>query len=272
MDKEYIEKCITEVLIRKGLIEDEKCSKPHISSLPYNNHTTDPEKLAKRKTEIENRISKEESNIKDIQKENDLLEKDINSLDKKLDDSYEKISEHFDSASVNLRESVDLIDDTLDDVTRREGTSQDTREVWGYNNLVDEYDKLTKDLSNLSYDIDKLNDDIEKSYANDTTFNPHLNTVSNIMKKVNRVNNDVEKIYDTNSDLGSGISPTLRHVNSLLENTEQSIRNYTDEKKLNKSMIKTRDNLQGQVDANNKEITNHMNRIKDYENELKKIK
>ena len=57
---------ILKALHNKGIIDNElyeKCSKPHISSLPYDLRTNDEEKLTERKNEIENKINEVNNNI-----------------------------------------------------------------------------------------------------------------------------------------------------------------------------------------------------------------
>ena len=68
---------------------EEKCSKPHITSLPYDNRTSDLDKLQKRLDTIDERMD-------DLQEEHFALTSDIESLSnliKKHDKSYEELQE-----------------------------------------------------------------------------------------------------------------------------------------------------------------------------------
>ena len=59
LTKEEIKQIINNKLYEKGIINDEiyeKCSKPHITSLPYDNRTNDPTKLQKKIKKIFNRL------------------------------------------------------------------------------------------------------------------------------------------------------------------------------------------------------------------------
>lgn len=90
-----INRIISDSLYYKGLIDYDlyvKCGKKeHISSLPYDLRSNDKEKLDERRKEIEKRISIEESNINEWRNEiNDLKERK---------DAYTKIVDELDDAS-----------------------------------------------------------------------------------------------------------------------------------------------------------------------------
>lgn len=277
LTKDEIKQLIADSLYNEELINEElyeKCSKPHIQSLPYDNRVTDEDKLDERKEEINKRVEEEEQKIKDIQKENDALEKDMYSLAKKIDDSHEKLSEYLNDMNTSLITNYEILDDLIDDLTRREGTSTDTRNAWGEQGYEDDYDYLIGELGRIQGDMDNLVGNIESSLEKGESLNVYFKYLTNMKKDAQDIYDFVDDVYNRDGNIGSlvsGANPSIKNVQDNLKWCEDQLDNYIDERKLNDSMTKTHDNLERQVDDNNLEIGKHMQIIEDYNDELDKL-
>ena len=100
-------------------VEDEKCSKPHMQSLPYDGNARTEGKLNRRKEALENRITEEEDNLKKNKEELKKLQKEAGNL-KRLQEGKKRFDEIFVHRN-DLMHIEDRIDKIEKDYDRMEG-------------------------------------------------------------------------------------------------------------------------------------------------------
>ena len=277
LTEKEIREIINETLYEYGLISKEiyhKC-KPHIQTLPYDNRTTDPNKLEKRENKIQERITEAENNIKTLQKENDAFEKDIKKLTDQIDENEETLGNQQYEIDMLLRTNSEILDDGITDVTRREGTPQDTRNVWGDHNLLKEYDTLTDGMYKLQQDHEQLNHDIEQTYMYEYTplkqFNTNINTIVKDTEKLQKLVDKLNNLDGEAKWLATDARYPLQNTIDNIKTIQERITDYDDLFPLTQNMYKTRTQLQTEVNKNNIQIGKIEQQIKDYKEELKKI-
>ena len=230
---------ILKALLQKGVINEEiyiKCSKPHISSLPYNLRTNDMEKLTERKEEIEKRIGEV----------TEAIEKNKNGLSlitSVLSHNMERIyNSHLESLLQGMFPNLNI--NSFVDAQQKEVT--DTANTYSDRGYGDEFQMISKDLMiiydgtrALSYRMkniyednfikDTLTDsnDIYQNLDLENQFEKIITSCDNLDKNVNQIlkNKDFPfKEIGNIPQYSSNIKEDITTLNSIYENYKQGIK------------------------------------------------
>lgn len=169
MDNEWIKQDIADILYDEGIISKriyEKCSKPHISSLPYDNRYTDTVKVNERKNAIDEKISETKDNIKtlkqDITKRENILDSMVHDIQQKVNRIDKDLQTVFEDNFGEI--GTDRPDNRLREAEYELGDKdgKDTlRFMEQCTKIKSDYDKFTDKL-NKSLTKHKNREDIDK--------------------------------------------------------------------------------------------------------------
>ena len=230
---------ILKALLQKGVINEEiyiKCSKPHISSLPYNLRTNDTEKLTERKEEIEKRIGEV----------TEAIEKNKNGLSlitSVLSHNMERIyNSHIESLLQGMFSNLKI--NSFVDAQQNEVRS--THETYNEMGYEEEYNLISKDLLNIydntrvlshvmknTYEDNIIKDTLTDSkdiYSNlelSNRFESIIASCDNLDKNVNQIlkNKDFPfKEIGNIPQYSSNIKEDITTLNSIYENYKQGIK------------------------------------------------
>lgn len=254
---------ILKALHNKGIIDNElyeKCSKPHISSLPYDLRTNDEEKLTERKNEIENKINEVNNNI---EKNKKGLNLSTYALTHNMTDTYES---HVESLLQGMYPNL-KINSFVDAQQKEVRNTYETYKEMGYES---EYNLISKDLLNiydntrvLSYMMkniyedniikDTLTDskDIYNNLELSNRFESIIASCDNLDKNVNQILKNKDFPFKENlgniPQYSSNIKEDITTLNTIYENYKQGIKiNKSEEEILSDleiELIKVNDKL-----------------------------
>ena len=256
----------------------EKCSKQHITTLPYDLRTNDLVKLKERETEIKNRITEETENIKTLEKEEDNLRKQ---------------RKEYNDVQNELKESARYLD-----VLNRRYTAQykggfdKAHNLFlGNSNLhrfLDNIDANPKSSTNKS--LIELHSRILANFAvlDNTLFHDGFITTPSQMSRLKRLHDDILDYTNMDYDDSHLIPYNQNIIKSRLEGMRNSAEELEKLTVIPKDFLETEakiDKLSKDVEDNSeklyksirdwnktkKEIISAQNRVKDYENELKRL-
>ena len=237
----------------------EKCSKPHITSLPYDNRVSDPSKLTERKNEIENRISNINSNIEKNKEGLSLL---TNILQSNMTNAYDN---HMERILQGVYSDFN-INSMVDTQAKR---VNDTKELYRENGYGDEYDLISNDVLSIYDTVRVLSNNMKHHYEqniiNNTVtdsvdmydkfnltvqLNGVIESCDNLDKNINRILKDKNFPFKNIKNIPNQTSKLKEDMNTVLkiyENYKQGVKtNRIEERKLSdleKELIKVNDKL-----------------------------
>ena len=282
LNEDNLKTLIANVLYDNEIIDTElyeKCSKQHITTLPYDLRTNDLVKLKERETEIKNRITEETENIKTLEKEEDNLRKQ---------------RKEYNDVQNELKESARYLDVLNRRYAKQYKGGFDKAHNLFLNNsnlhrVLDNMDANPKSSTNKS--LIELHSRIISDFTvlNNTLFHDSFITTPSQMNRLNRLHDDIIEYTNMDYDDSHLIPYNQNIINTRLEAMRNSAKELEKLTVIPKDFRETEakiDQLSKEVEDNSeklyksiqdwnktkKEITSAQNRVKDYENELKRLK
>ncbi len=201
------------------VIETEKCSKPHITSLSYDNRYTDPIKLNERKKAIEESIMHLEADLR-FRDNTEFLQRQVDNcttsqeqIDKDRERQEGFIRSEMEEISSSLENFVNNMYD-YDSETNTRSTKSEVKAKFEANGLGADFDKIQDSLDTLHQELPSFFKSVETALKNgDTTFDV------NKFKYIESVVGTLEK-YGTHAfwEQGKGLGddyPVVFYVNGL---------------------------------------------------------
>lgn len=288
-DENDYKQLIADALFKKGLIDIElyeKCSKPHITSLPYDNRYTDPIKLNERKKAIEESINHLEADLR-FRDNTDFLQRQIDnciSSQEQIDKDREKhegyIRKEMEEIYSYLENFVNNLYD-YDEETNTRSSKSEVRAKFEANGLVEDFNKIQESLDTLHQELPSFFKSVETALKNgDTTFDVnkfrYIESVANTLEKYGthafwqqgRLSDDYPVVFYVNGlDDLSLIPMTLGQMNTGFgeRGYMQSYDREYKELEVEKQEYTTR------LKENTKEVNQINNQLDDLYTELGKI-
>lgn len=271
LKKEEIKEIINEVLYENELINEEiyyKCGKPHISALPYDNRTNDPEKLQKRKDAINEKLKETKEKLADIEQEAkwfyhgdffNPLKRTTSTGIIQGKSTYTMFSKEkfWDSYKQDLKKHIKPYEEYIDS-----------------EKIFKEYDKLTDKCIKLNEDFKKVVDSEkmdDKGYLSyDSRLIPsesRYDEIENDMKEFRKLINSEQKKYkqETGNKFKSTFTKDIYYINVDVNKMRSlQLHHYPHD-------VKTHNKDCDEHYFYEKEIPRLKGIISDYENELSKL-
>ena len=230
---------ILDSLLKNEVIDEtlyEKCSKPHINSLPYDLRTNDNGKLTERKNEIENKITEVNNNI---EKNKKGLNLSTYTLTHNMTDTYES---HVESLLQGMYPNL-KINSFVDTQQKEVKNTRETYKDGGYEN---EYNLISNDLLNI-YDTTRLLSHMMKNTYEDNVIKDTLT--------------DSKDIYN-NLELSNQFKSILTSCDNLDKNVNQILKNKDFPFKEIKNIPKYSSNIKKDITTLNNIYENYKQGIK----------
>ena len=222
--KEQINNIIDNILqYRNDVTEEEKCSKPHIQSLPYDGYARTEGKLERRKEAIDEAISERKKKIEENEKEIKSLQERMDNYQKEMNNLQEDTISQLDES---LERGQKLFEDLFGD-----GSDDDVKVYWEDNGRGNDYNTLIKKFNELGKENITLEEYVNQYLKGNTTYDYFkmsrkeigkieriVDSIDSSMKSIQNKKNGDKLIFKTNfSDLNK-FQININHVNMYLQN------------------------------------------------------
>lgn len=238
LDEDYIKILIADKLYDEDLIDDEvyeKCSKPHISSLPGDLRSNDKNKLNQRKNSAKKKLE-------DNKKKKEELDNEMKKISIKMEDNRKWTKDSFD----NLGKQLKKMQDNFWDGDRED--NEDTWQNWG---IGSEYNRINVNLDDLTYTfrgmLNEMGNYFNGSRKTITGFNKSKGYAKKILK-------DLKKASKTQLVPESWVK-NAENIILYLENSENYYKMHRNNSKKYSSLKGESDKLEGIISDLDDEIS-----------------